>query len=238
LRIHRYLLVFVALFALSACEKMKNMNPDYDGVVQENMTPMPSQPQATAKPQYGTLPNYDYQISNASNGNVTVYSLDGAPPAITPRITPNIAPPAVASMPLMPPMGVASAYEQNRNYMPPSGVSSGRVDEQIFFKYGSSRLGAIDRQKISRFADSAKFAPVNHITVEGFASRKTQVGEDTVESHILNLKESMNRSFAVSKALMQKGLPAEKIKTISYGSTRATGNDRQDRRVDMILGER
>ena len=112
------------------------------------------------------------------------------------------------------------------------------TDEQIFFKFGSSRLGSGDENKISRFAEKAKFAPVNRVTVEGYASRPTQAGTGTVEAHVLNLKQSMNRSFAVSKSLMRKGLPNEKIKTVSHGSANATGDEQQDRRVDMFMGDR
>ncbi len=230
----RFLSLILCVFVLSACTKTSQQ----DVIV----TPMPEMSSADMIPQrapqkdYGSLPNYDYQITNASNGDVTVYSLDGAAPAIAPRIEPNMTPPPV--------MGVQIENLYQRPTQMPQmamGNSSGRVstaDEQLFFKFGSSRLGSIDKQKIASFADKAKFAPVNHITVEGYASTKTQAGEGTIESHILNLKESMNRSFAVSKSLMQNGLPAEKIKTVSYGATKATGDDRFDRRVDMYLGDR
>lgn len=158
-----------------------------------------------------------------SDSSVTVFSLDG-----------DIAP-------------VAQGYVQgnsmnNSNYMPVVGDMAtsygGNTEGQIFFKHGSSRLGSGDMRKLSNVADQAKFAPVNCITVEGYASQPTQAGNQSVESHILNLKESMNRSFAVSKTLMQKGVPAEKLKTVSWGSTKASGNERQDRRVDVVMGER
>jgi outer membrane protein OmpA-like peptidoglycan-associated protein len=48
----------------------------------------------------------------------------------------------------------------------------------------------------------------------------------------------MNRSFAVSSALMKEGVSPDSIKTVSWGSARATGNDEQDRRVDISMGER
>jgi len=196
--------------------------------------PPDSKSEAAPKQQYGVLPNFDYQISNASNGDVTVYSLDGAPPAITPRIQPNMTPPPVMVAPLN-----NNIYQRPANPPRMAKLGSGTgADEQIFFKFGSSRLGSVDKQKISKFSEEAKFAPINHVTVEGYASRPTQAGKGTVESHILNLKESMNRSFAVSKSLMRNGLPAEKIKTVSYGSVKATGDGVYDRRVDMYMGAR
>lgn len=108
----------------------------------------------------------------------------------------------------------------------------------IFFRDGSSRLGSGDLRKLSQIAEQAKFAPVSRITVEGFASRPTQAGTNSPTAHTLNLKESANRSVAVSKQLIKNGVPAEKIKTVSWGATKASGNDTQDRRVDIIMGER
>ncbi len=108
----------------------------------------------------------------------------------------------------------------------------GNSDSQIYFRHGSSRLGQGDLGKISSLASNN----TGMITVEGHASRPTQVGEQTVEANILNLKESMNRSFAVSSALLKKGVPADNIKTVSYGSAKASGNPEQDRRVDIIAG--
>ena len=234
---YRYLIVLISIFTLSACGHMGTASKDVDVVsTQDNgsSTPvMTAPPIQNTKSNYGVLPNFDYQVTNASNGNVTVYSLDGAPPAITPRIEANMSPSPVVAQPI----GQFYASSNPQSYSRSSRGSS-VADEQIFFKNGSSRLGRIDKQKISRFADAAKFAPVNRVTVEGYASRPTQRGTNTVEGHILNLKESMNRSFAVSKSLIQNGLPAEKIKTVSYGSTKATGNHAQDRRVNMIMGER
>ncbi len=118
------------------------------------------------------------------------------------------------------------------------GITTGMYGgNQIYFKPGSSRLGSNDRQRLSQMAEQAKFAPVNRITVAGYASPPTQAGTNSVNAHILNLKESMNRTFEVSKNLMQNGVPAEKIKAVSWGATKSTGNDKMDRRVDVIMGE-
>ena len=110
-----------------------------------------------------------------------------------------------------------------------------RSANQIFFKHGSSRLGSGDMRKISNLAEDAKFAPVDYISVEGYASRPTQYGMNATQSHIINLRQSMARSEKVSKALIAKGVPGEKIKTVSWGATRATGNNVYDRRVDVNI---
>lgn len=159
-----------------------------------------------------------------SDSSVTVFSLDGdIAPVAQEYIHDNGATSNVGYMPVIGDMAA--------NY-------SGNAQGQIFFKHGSSRLGSGDMRKLSNVADQAKFAPVNRITVEGYASQPTQAGSQTVESHVLNLKESMNRSFAVSKTLIQKGVPAEKVKTVSWGATKSSGNNKQDRRVDIVMGER
>ena len=158
------------------------------------------------------------QQIQTGDSSVTVFSLDGPPPGQMPM--------GVQSGTMMPSYG-------GGNYAPYMGQGG----NQIFFKHGSARLGSGDMRKISSVAEQAKFAPVNRITVAGHASKPTQAGSQSVQGHVLNLKESMNRSFAVSKTLMKKGVPAEKIKTVSWGSTKPTGNESQDRRVDIIMGE-
>lgn len=160
-----------------------------------------------------------------SDSSVTVFPLDG-----------DVAPLAQS-------YGVAPSqpsYNSGFNNAPTNYATTNyqSADGQIFFKHGSSRLGGGDLNKLSNVAEQARFAPVGRVTVEGFASSPTQAGSQSVESHILNLKESMNRSFAVSKELMKKGVPAEKLKTVSWGATKTTGSENQDRRVDIVMGER
>ena len=146
--------------------------------------------------------------------SVTIFTLDGAPA----------------------PMGMVDniGYMPVGNQMPYFG---GGANTQIFFKHGSSRLGSGDKRKLSSAADQAKFAPVNRVTVAGYASPPTQAGSNTVEGHVINLKQSMNRAFAVSRQLMRNGVPAEKLKTVSWGATKPTGSNSQDRRVDVVMGE-
>lgn len=224
--ISRYVPVFAVLFALTACETANKKEE------QIAVTPQPAPSVVTpVPPQYGRFPDYDNQLPSVTTGSVTVYSLDGAPPAIVAPMHAGMTP-----APIMRNNGAVTTYSLSSHYMP--SMLRGGADEQIFFRNGSSRLGSIDKQKISAFANKARFAPVHKVTVKGHASRPTQVGTDTVEAHVLNLKESMNRSFAVSKTLMRDGVPAEKIKTVSYGSTQATGDDKYDRRVDMFMGDR
>lgn len=160
-----------------------------------------------------SLPNFSGGI-NAANSSVTIFPLneemrntfEGQAPAF---------------------QGVGSP----QGFSPIGNTSFNNSDAQIYFRHGSSRLGSGDLRKISSV--SQKSGP---ITVEGYASKPTQAGKQSVQAHILNLKESMNRSFAVSRALLKKGVPAENLTTVSHGSAKATGNASQDRRVDITSG--
>lgn len=167
-----------------------------------------------------TMPSFNNGVFS-SDSSVTIFSLDGPAPMLG--------------------GGFGGGMNNQAGYVPApynsTGYSGGNGANQIFFKHGSSRLGGGDLSKLSTVADQAKFAPVSRITVAGHASQPTQAGSQTVQGHILNLKESMNRAYAVSKSLIRKGVPAEKIKTVSWGATKPTGNDGQDRRVDIIMGE-
>ncbi len=161
----------------------------------------------------GVLPNFGGGVLT-SDSSVTIFSLDGAAPMS---------------------MGGGSNMGYAGQGYSPSNMAGG--GNQIFFKHGSSRLGSGDMRVLSSVAEQAKFAPVSRVTVAGYASPPTQVGSRSTQGGVLNLKESSNRAYAVSRTLIKKGVPAEKIKMVSWGATKSTGNNSQDRRVDIIMGE-
>lgn len=189
------------------------LNPAYNrGVSQSTQQPQMQSAQMSPMLTYG-------EEFGTSDSSVTVYGFDDVPPNMGVQ-----------------PYGVNPNYAQA--YSQSYGQVQGHAAGQIFFKHGSSRLGTGDMKKISALAEQAKFAPVNHITVEGFASKPTQVGTDTTQAHILNLRQSLKRAEKVSRALMRKGVPGEKMKMVSWGAAKATGNESYDRRVDVVMGER
>lgn len=108
---------------------------------------------------------------------------------------------------------------------------------QIYFGHGSSRLSGNDEQKLEQVAEQAKFSPVDRISVEGHASTRANTG-DPVTDRVVNLKQSMDRTFAVSRSLLRKGVPAEKIRATSWGDTRNPPGmpEDQTRRVDIYTG--
>lgn len=106
---------------------------------------------------------------------------------------------------------------------------------RIYFQYGSDKLDANDKAVLKKTAEAAKFAPVDRVRVEGHASVDSQV-KDPIRARILNLEESMNRAYAVSRGLIQQGVPAEKIKTVAWGDTVPAGSREAQRRVDIMTG--
>lgn len=109
----------------------------------------------------------------------------------------------------------------------------GTTVSNVYFKYGSARLDGSDKTALGNVAEAAKFAPVDRVSIEGHASAPTQTN-DPVKSKILNLKESMNRTNAVSQELIQRGVPAEKIKAVAWGDTKPSGgSEAAQRRVDI-----
>ena len=170
----------------------------------------------------GGMPQYAGGQVSGIDSNVLIYDLDApGQPVMTEGM-----------------FQVANQYHQTSVGQMSSGMSPAvGAGAQIYFNHGSSYLNTQDQAILSNVAEQAKFAP-SRVTVAGYASRPTQAGSQSVQGQILNLKESMNRSFAVSKALIQKGVPADKIKTVSWGTAQATGNNTQDQRVDILMGER
>lgn len=148
--------------------------------------------------------------------NVVIFPLDGG----------FQNPQAVMSQPL----------HDNERSMQQAQSFSGLGRTQVFFGHGSSSLDGQDRSILRNAADEARFAPVSRVRVEGHASARAQTG-DPVRNSILNLKESMNRAYEVSKTLIQEGVPAEKLQTTAWGDTNTNAaNESSARRVDIITG--
>lgn len=165
----------------------------------------------------------------ATEPSVTIYPLDdnGNYPGASSFVTPAPESPYGAQWPnnVLPADQFADQFGGNQI---PSNVWGNQAmmqqnvsapgQQKIFFAHGSAALDREDLQTLNNVAQQARFSPVNRIDVEGHASRNAGTG-DPVLDRILNLKESMNRSFSVSKALIQKGVPPEKIRAVAYGDT-------------------
>ena len=185
-------------------------------------------------------------IPLATDPRVTVYPLDGVSTVYTPAYPqaqgwPNaVLPVGHTASGSMTPGPDAWGGDDGRGSLAIEGgklVSrAGPNVSNIYFPYGSARLGREDSNVLSNVAETAKFAPVERVSVEGHASKPTQTN-DPIKSRILNLKESMNRATAVSAELIEKGVPAEKIKTVGWGDTKGAGEgEAAQRRVDVLTG--
>lgn len=138
------------------------------------------------------------------------------------------------------PVGANPYAPPPARYMPapaPMDVSSAAPEATVYFNHGSAQLSPHDQAQLRAVSEKAKFAPVSRISVEGHASKRAGTG-DPVRDNIVNLKESMNRAFEVSKTMMMNGVPAEKLKTTAWGDTKPPydGSEDKARRVEIISG--
>ena len=157
----------------------------------------------------------------ASDPSVTVFPIDGSGFG-------EFAP--IATAPFSPRVP-AGPLSDTGNGLTPRAAVGGPVSS-VYFDYGSAQIR--DPDALRSVAETAKFAPVDRVVVEGHASPQTQT-EDPVEARILNLRESLKRAEAVSKTLIREGVPAEKIKTVGWGDTKLSGGaEDSQHRVDII----
>jgi outer membrane protein OmpA-like peptidoglycan-associated protein len=149
--------------------------------------------------------------SRSGSKNVEIFSLDGGYDA--PSITP-----------------APHAYNDLRA---PVGYTGEKV--VLYFEHDSSSL---DQNDLAQIATIAKGYNGRTLNVEGHASITANY-KDARQKEIVNLKVSMDRAFAVSQALIQRGVPAESIRMMAWGDSRApmagTGKDPQAaaRRVEI-----
>lgn len=85
-----------------------------------------------------------------------------------------------------------------------------RFDVPVYFGFDQADIQARGREVLARFGDvAAKYYPEANITVEGFA--------DPSGSEAYNLALGKRRADAVRSVLVAGGLPADRIRTVSYG---------------------
>lgn len=109
-----------------------------------------------------------------------------------------------------------------------------RVKDNILFKEGSTVMA--NSNVVPVFQKIIKLMRDNDWTlfVEGYAAEGEQVSNDPSKGAF---ELSSLRAQEVTKALIKRGVRPEKITTVFYGDTRATGSDK-DRKVEFILRKR
>ena len=86
----------------------------------------------------------------------------------------------------------------------------------VYFDHDSS---ALKQEDLALLSDVAHHYGGQDISVAGHASSQSSIA-DPVRRKIANLKVSMDRAFAVARALIESGVPAEHVEAKGYGETR------------------
>src|SRR5690606_13787502 len=88
-----------------------------------------------------------------------------------------------------------------------------RVDSTAHFSFDDARLQEDDKEALQQFADAvSEFHPDILVTVEGFA--------DPAGSAAYNTDLGQRRAEAVRSFLVSAGMPASKVRAVSYGEDR------------------
>jgi outer membrane protein OmpA-like peptidoglycan-associated protein len=150
---------------------------------------------------------------------VEVYPLDDAMAAVI--NTPISSASADAPMTLTP-------FPEKEGVIPGRGgnavavATPGGVPAVVYFAHDSVSLNQKDLAQISELVRNYEPDAVRDISVAGHASVQSSI-TDPVQRKIVNLKVSMDRAFAVARALIESGVPPERIETRAYGETRPPG---------------
>lgn len=197
----------------------------------------------------GLPQDYAQSVAMRTKGSVQVYSLDPSAPQAAPvqenivvstksdgeeqsvqQVEPVFAAPQTSPLspsvqvfplgggqPAAAPMGQPQYQFQGQQS---TGISQQALTQAgkaiIYFDYNSSSLDGEDLDQIAQLASMYRSGFAPNLSVEGHASSSAQ---PTSSSHAANLKVSMDRAFAVAKALMAAGVPADKISTKALGDS-------------------
>ncbi|HXH32319.1 MAG TPA: flagellar motor protein MotB [Bacteriovoracaceae bacterium] len=109
-----------------------------------------------------------------------------------------------------------------------------RMKDKIFFRKGSVGIDDIDIQVFDRLVKMMRESNWQ-IMIEGHSEAgEVSAKDSSVDAYVL----SSQRALAVSKALLQRGVPAGRITTLFYGDSRPQEKINatvSDRRVEFVL---
>lgn len=182
-------------------------------------------------------PTPSVQPSYSGNPSVEIFPLDDVlrteweNPAYVPPI--EVLTPAPAAGPLTPtPVPVVSPVGTEPNFV--AIETPGEPLVRIYFDHDATGLEPSDLGGIAevseRFDPSREFSM---ISVEGYASVESSE-PDPIKRRIVNMRVSMDRVYAVARALMEAGVPAEQIRTVAWGEDQTISSAEQARRVDVF----
>lgn len=136
--------------------------------------------------------------------------------------------------PLLPEAAPFSADDRGSDFAAVSVPGAGQ--SVVYFEHDMASVRSEDESVLSSLARS--YNGSSTIEVAGHASTRSSM-HDPIQRKIVNLKISMERAFNVAKALIEAGVPAERIETKGYGETRppadSAGSDLEiaSRRVEI-----
>ncbi len=160
------------------------------------------------------VPLYDENYLNGYPG-VEVYPLDDAmAELVNPRLVRPMAPAPTSGPMLLTPFPVSENNAGTRNDFVVMDVGGGGA--VVYFDHDTVMLNPENSSLVNGLA---KAYGGQEISVAGHASVQSSV-TDPIQRQIINLKISMDRAFAVARALIEGGVPAERIETKAYGEVR------------------
>lgn len=127
----------------------------------------------------------------------------------------------------------ATALNSVGNATREGNVISLKFKEPIHFAYNSDKIAASSNKNLDNTADVLKKYPNNKVTVKGYT--------DSLGDPLYNIDLSQRRAQAVANALVARGVKAENVTAIGFGSaspiaTNKTAAGRaQNRRVELQI---
>lgn len=177
---------------------------------ENDVNEMPMPPQSSGEPidiqPVNAVPVYNEVYMNAYPG-VEVFPLDDEmAKMVNPRVVQHAAP--VSGLTPLP-----GQENTDRSFV---SLHAGGNPLTIYFDHDSVSLNQEDLATLSAVGQAYNG---QDISVMGHASVMSSI-QDPVQRKIINLKISMDRAFAVARALIESGIPPERIETKGYGETR------------------
>jgi peptidoglycan-associated lipoprotein len=131
-----------------------------------------------------------------------------APPPPPPPVAPEAPPPAPPPAPRPEVAPVVDEYARLRA-MSAEEIEKAGLLKEVFFEFDKADIREQDRATLSQDADALKRLDFLRITVEGHCDER-----GTVE---YNLALGERRAKAAHDYLVSLGVPADRLKTVSYG---------------------
>lgn len=254
----RYLLIGLAAISLAACasdeETVEVTKPEM-GDTRIDLTSGDLMDERDYRSNsYGTP-----ALSSVSTSGVEIYSLDGPAGRITGAPSSYNSAPSFSRVgnssveitgfgqPTMPRQNTGymtrtsdADYMAKKNTRPqPVAASSGQLMGTVYFDHSSTSLNNADLAVIQEAARNFNASSSGMLSVEGHSSTRAQA-ENPVSRKGVNLVISADRAAEVAKALINFGVPGDRIKTIAWGeehpasSSDAMSTESASRRVEII----